>query len=99
MCIPEYSAPLGRFLEPLQGNYCNAGKSLPLSPQCAGQQFSLKAFCLSRATVFPGGLGPSLAFIRVSLRWCGAGEGGRERRLCPLLNFLNDKDSDRNSYT
>lgn len=33
MCTRMLSSTCPRFLEPLQGNSCNAGKSLPLSPQ------------------------------------------------------------------
>lgn len=44
MCIRILSSTCARFLEPLQGNYHNAGKSLPPSPQRAGRQLQPEVF-------------------------------------------------------
>lgn len=85
MCIRILSSTCARFLEPLQGNNCNAGKSLPLSPQRAGRQFQPEVFLhLFPEQVF-GRLGPSVKH-QVSSRWC---RDRREKRrsLFRLLNF------------
>lgn len=97
MCIRILSSPWARFLEPLQGNYCNAGKSLPLSPQCAGQQFQPEGFLyLFPEQVFgrPGTQSETSGQFEVV-----QGPEREEKAFVSTVKLLNNKDSRQEQLT